>query len=478
MAINYATQILIIRYLSKSDYGAFAYALSIAAVLAAAIQLGLDRGLARYLPIYDEEKNHGAITGAIAFVGGLTAALGLMVAVGFWATRSAIQGAIEADPLAMSILAILVVLAPIDGLDNLLVTVLAAFRRTGAIFLRRYVVAPLLKLSVVLLLIGGGGDVTFLAIGYTGAGFLGLVVFASVLGKYLRDIRGEHGGGRRRMPVKQLMAFSLPLLTTDLVFITLNATDAFMLEWFGSTEDVAALRAVQPTARLNTLVLSAFGVLFIPFAARLFARGQHDEIGRRYWQTASWVVVLTLPILCACLLFPNELTGSLLGSDYSESAVVLGILSVGYFIHAMFGYNGMTLNVYGKVRFLVGVNLLAVITNIGLNISLIPRFGPLGAAIGTAGTYLIHNAAKQFGVLRRAGLPGAPSDIWRLYAVVAGLVIASAVIGYGTSLALAVRIAVWIAFALTVVLTGRRSLRIEEAFPGLAKLPLVKRVFS
>ena len=35
MAINYATQILIIRYLSKSDYGAFAYALSMVAVLAA-----------------------------------------------------------------------------------------------------------------------------------------------------------------------------------------------------------------------------------------------------------------------------------------------------------------------------------------------------------------------------------------------------------------------------------------------------------
>jgi len=476
-AIGYLTQILIIRYLAKSDYGAFAYALSIVAVLQAAVQLGLDRGLSRYLPIYDEDSDTGSIVGAIGFVSGLTAGLGAMVVVGFWTTRSLIEGALIDDPVAVSLIAILIVLAPVDALDNLLVTVLAAFRMTGAIFIRRHVVAPLLKLGVVLLLIATGSNAEFLALGYTFAGILGLAIFASVLGRYLSDRRSRDPDKPVRFPIRELATFSLPLLTTDLVFMAINATDTVMLERFGSTIDVAALRAVQPTAKLNQLVLSAFGVLYIPYVARLYARGQHDEVGKRYWQTANWVVVLSLPILCLCLLFPDELTGRLLGGAYADSANLLGILAVGYFIHAMFGFNGMTLNVYRMIRFLVVVNLIAVTVNIGLNWILIPSFGPLGAAVATAGTFLLHNIAKQYGVLRKAGLSAPSASTWRLYGVVIVLAGTAAAVGYGGSFPFWSRVGLWVIFGFTVLLFGRKTLRIDDAFPGLARVPLVRRLF-
>ena len=192
--------------------------------------------------------------------------------------------------------------------------------------------------------------------------------------------------------------FSLPLLTTDLVFIAMNASDVVMLEWFGSTTDVAALRAVQPTAKLSQVILTSFGILYVPYIARMYARSRFTDIGDRYWQSVNWVAVLSAPIVCGALLFSRELTGGLLGSDYADSAVILGVLSVGYFTNAIFGYNGMTLNVYRKVGFLVVLNLVALVSNIALNLALIPRLGPLGAAFGTAGTLLIHNVAKQFGV--------------------------------------------------------------------------------
>ncbi|MDF1596561.1 MAG: flippase [Acidimicrobiia bacterium] len=476
-AISYATQILIIRYLSKSDYGAFAYALSIVAVLQAAVQFGFDRGLSRYLPIYDEKSDTGSIIGAITFVGGMAAGFGSVAAVVFWTTRSLIEGALIEDPLAVSVLAILVVLAPVDALDNLLITILAAFRRTGAIFLRRYVVAPLLKFATVVLLIGTGSNVKFLAVGYATAGFIGLVVFASVLGRYLSLRRSKDPMSPIRFPIRELATFSLPLLTTDLVFMVFNASDSIMLEWFGSTVDVATLRAVQPTARLNQLVLSAFGVLYIPYIARLFARGEHDEVGRRYWQTVNWVVMLSLPVLSLCLLFPNELTGRLLGGDYADSAAVLGVLAVGYFIHAMFGFNGMTLNVYRKIGYLVGVNLAAVSVNVALNLALIPSMGPLGAAIGTTGSFLFHNIAKQYGLIRRVGLSRASSSTWRLYALVIGVATTSAVVGYGSGIPFWGRVGLWAAFGAIAILVGRKILRIDEAFPGLARIPLIRRIF-
>lgn len=472
--IGYVTQILIIRYLAKSDYGAFAYALSMVAVLQAAVQLGLDRGLSRYVPIFDETEDTGSMVGAIAFVGGLTAALGAIVVVGFWAARSFIAGNLIEDPVAVSMLAILIVLVPVDALDNLMVTLLAAFRKTGAIFLRRHVVAPLLKLVAVALLIRTNSSVEFLAVGYAVAGFVGLTVFASVLGRYVAGRRADDPDMVMRFPIRDLATFSLPLLSTDLVFMAINATDSILLEFFGSVTDVAALRAVQPTAKLTQLVLTSFGVLYIPFVARLYARGLHSDVSRRYWETANWIMILTLPVLVMCLLFNREFTTRLLGEDYADSAVLLGILAGGYYVNAMFGFNGMTLNVYRKIGFLVGINGIALASNIGLNLFLIPRFGPLGAALGTAGTFLIHNLGKQYGLIRKTEISRAPSSTWRVYGIVAAITGLSIFVGYGTALNLTIRMVLFVLLSLAGVVFSRNILDVEDTFPSLGKLPLIK----
>src|SRR5687768_863741 len=54
IVLNLAVQVLTVRYLAKSDYGAFAYALGAASIGSRAILLGLDKGVTRFLPIYHE----------------------------------------------------------------------------------------------------------------------------------------------------------------------------------------------------------------------------------------------------------------------------------------------------------------------------------------------------------------------------------------------------------------------------------------
>jgi hypothetical protein len=49
--VTFAVQILIVRYLSKSDYGAFAYALSIVTLGTTVVTFGLDRAITRFVPI-------------------------------------------------------------------------------------------------------------------------------------------------------------------------------------------------------------------------------------------------------------------------------------------------------------------------------------------------------------------------------------------------------------------------------------------
>src|SRR3954462_1795704 len=61
LAVNFATQVLIVRYLSKADFGAFAYGLSIVSLGESLAVLGLDKAIARFLPIYEEHGAYGKL---------------------------------------------------------------------------------------------------------------------------------------------------------------------------------------------------------------------------------------------------------------------------------------------------------------------------------------------------------------------------------------------------------------------------------
>ena len=54
LVVNLGVQVLLVRSLTKADYGIFVYALSIVTMIATLSTLGLDRGLARFIAMYDE----------------------------------------------------------------------------------------------------------------------------------------------------------------------------------------------------------------------------------------------------------------------------------------------------------------------------------------------------------------------------------------------------------------------------------------
>ena len=88
MAVNFLVQILIVRYLTTADYGAFAYALSIAALGQTLITFGLDRGASRFLSIYDERGDYDRLLGTITMVCGTIVALGACWSSGCTCSRA------------------------------------------------------------------------------------------------------------------------------------------------------------------------------------------------------------------------------------------------------------------------------------------------------------------------------------------------------------------------------------------------------
>ena len=390
VGINFAAQVLVVRYLSTQNYGAWAYALAVVALGQSFATFGLDRATTRFVPIYHERKEYGKVLGTIALVIVSILLAGLILIGTFFAFPEALGRFVKNEQQAIVLLSVMIFLVPVEALDKLLIGIFASFSGARAIFFRRHVLGPSLKLGVVGLLILWGSEVAFLAYGYLAASLVGVLIYGWVLIRMLQR-QGLFQNFRFdavRIPAREIFSFTVPLMTSDLLAVVMTSLAVLLLGYFADMEQVAFFRVVLPVAVLNRMVLSSFALLYTPAAARLFAKSDHQSINDLYWRTAAWLAVLSFPIFAVTFSLAQPLTLFLYGARYEQSGVILAILSFGYYFDVLLGFNGLTLKVLGKLRYMVTINLLTAVITVMANLLLVPRWGAFGAALGTAGAMI------------------------------------------------------------------------------------------
>ncbi len=480
MAVNFAVQVMIVRYLSKTSYGAFTYALSVVSLCQIIATFSLDKAITRFLPIYQEERDHKKIFGAIVIVVGTIVSISVILIATVFLLQGFIGDSLTSEPEAVSLLLILVFLAPLQALDTLTLGLLAVFSRPRAIFFRAYVLAPGLRLLVVLLLIGLGSDVLFLAGGYVAAGALGVAIYTGVLFRALKNegVIKRFAFREIELPIREIFALTLPLLTTNLLYVLLNSSGILMLGYFQGVAEVAEYTVVRPAAELNELVLASFTLLYTTSAARLFARNDREAITDLYWQTAGWVALMSFPVFVLTFALAKPLTVTLYGARYEESATLLALLALGSYFQAALGMNGTTVMVFGKVRYIMAVSALTMVFNVGANLLLIPPYGALGAALGTTTTMVVHNILKQISLRLATGITLFPRRYLNVYLTIIGATLVVTLIQRKAASDIYSGVVLAALASLVVFRLNRRLLRMSHMFPELLQIPLARRLLT
>ncbi|MGH9146574.1 MAG: oligosaccharide flippase family protein, partial [Vicinamibacterales bacterium] len=469
LLLSLAVQVLTVRYLAKAEYGAFAYALAIITPGANLLALGLGRALGRFLPIYLERGDHAKVVGAIVLSVGTVLALGSVAVLSVFGLRSVLIQSAGADPLAVSLLLILIALCPIQALELLFSNLLAVFAGARAIFFRRHVLGPCLKLAAVLLLIGARADVRHLAAGYLVASALGGAASAVLLTRilYAKGLLRRCHLRSASVPWKEVFGFGLPLLSFDVVLALRNFITVLFLQYFHALEAVAMFRAVVPIARLNEVVNESFRLLFTPAASRFFARDDRVSIEDLYWQTAAWVTLLSFPLFAVTFCLAEPLSVFLFGQAYAGAGRILAILSVGYFFHSAIGPNTLTLRVFGSVRSIVGIDLITAAIALVITGLLVQPYGTAGAALAMGGTLVIQSVLYQWGLSRITGISALPVRYRRAYLTVLLTVLGLEVVKGLVSVPLATGLGMAAIASALVFWLNRDVLDIQRTFPEI-----------
>lgn len=471
------TQILIVRALSKGDYGVFGYALALTSATRVLLSLGQNRNLSRSLALAEERGDAARLFGALVLVTGTILASSTVVLLAMLLGHDALAGSVLGAESALLTLSILLLLAPMEALDQVFVSLFAVFSRPTTIFFRKYVLTPLLRLCVVVAVILLDGGLVPLAIGYVGTQLLGLLLYLFLVRRLLRD-RGLLGVKREPrfvLPFRETFAFSLPLLTTELVVLSFHSGNVLLLGSLAGAASVAAYYAVYSSARLTSFLSSSFETLYLPTASRLFARGDRGGVRDAYWHTAAILVVTSLPVFLMTVPFAEQTTVTLLGERYRSSAPVLALLASGYYLNACFGFNALTLQVYGRVRRLLVTNLVVAVLNIAVSAALIPRLGAVGVGVGVLAGWTTANLLNQSALRSTLGTSFVDRAHRPVYLRVAVAVAVAFAVDALLDPHFVVALTVGAVLSLAVLGACRNELRLRETFPELARVPLVGR---
>ena len=124
--------------------------------------------------------------------------------------------------------------------------------------------------------------------------------------------------------------------------------------------------------------------LFLPVLAGFHAQNKLSELRRTYQVITKWVLTTNIVPFILFFIFSKEILRIIFSEEYIAGSMVLIILASGYFINYLTASSYYVLLTYNKTKITLAIATIGLISNIVLNLILIPKFGINGAAIATS----------------------------------------------------------------------------------------------
>ena len=478
LVLKFFIQVLIVRYLSKSDFGAFAYALNMVDIAQIVVLIALDNAAARFIPIYDEQKDYDSLFGFIILSLVSIIGLGAATTLFFIAGRGLLSGTLISDDVALSVVIILIALGPLEALDSWFQSLFAGFGTVRAIFFRRYILWPMLQMIAVVIVLLLRSDVYWLSIGYLVGGAMGTVLYGLMSYNLLRRkkvLQHFHWKTIKFRP-GEIFGFSVPMFLTGLGFLVRSQLAIVLLAFFRGTVAVAEYRAVQPVVALNSVVYTSFALLYLPVASRLFARKDTSGINKLFWQGAAWIAITSFPVFLVTFSLASPLVKLLFGEQYASSAIIMTIAAFGTYFNSVMGFNKDTLRAYNKVKYLMFVDFTVVAAALISFFVFMPVFGAVGAAISYTLAIVFNNILYHIGLVKHAGIKVFEPEYLPIYTLIAVFAAGLSIVQWLFSPSLFITVPLAAVLSLIVLRVSAPRLQMDEYFPELSKVPVLKNL--
>ncbi|MDP6684820.1 MAG: oligosaccharide flippase family protein [Candidatus Marinimicrobia bacterium] len=187
--------------------------------------------------------------------------------------------------------------------------------------------------------------------------------------------------------LKKTIKFALPFLPAGLFTIIMEVSDRYLLLWLMGTEAVGIYSAGYRLGIFISLLVLSFNMGWTPYFLNL---NQSKNAPRKYAQIFSifngiicfFMVFITLWINKIVRIKIGNVT--FFGEEFWQSTEIIPVIMLGYFFSGLYVLQLPGIYATDKTRLIPLFRGIGAVSNIVLNLILIPRFGVMGAAWATA----------------------------------------------------------------------------------------------
>ncbi|WP_083673566.1 lipopolysaccharide biosynthesis protein [Serinicoccus sp. CUA-874] len=387
---TFVLTVLITRLSSTTEAGAFFTATSVFLLAAGLAQLGTNAGLVYFL---SGSRARGELSRAhvymrIAAVPVLIASVVCAAVLIIWSGEiGRLLSPDQPERFATFVVAMALFL-PAAGITNLTVS---ASRGLGTMAVNAtldQLARPLLQLGLVAL--------AFAVLGVDAApwawsaSYVPLAVLGWWWWRRLRDRAATQDRSAGFAPWGAFWRFSSPRAAAGLAQVAMQRFDIVLVGALAGLPAAAIYTAATRFITLGQAAARAVGLSVQPHIGEAVARSDWSGTSSLYRTATGWLIVITWPLYLMLMTFSGTVL-RIFGGDYTEGQRVLQVLCAAMLVATACGMVDMVLLMAGKSLWNLGNVILALTTNVVIDLLLIPRLGIVGAAIGWAVAILVGN---------------------------------------------------------------------------------------
>ena len=376
--ITLALSPFLARHLSPSAYGAFTIINTFVSLVAGVTQLGLGSAFFRaYNYDYQTEKDRrdvlATITTLLAIVSIVTALLMFLGAS--WLAKTLLDSSALSNIMYLGAIIVL--------LQNLAVPGFAWLRAENKPLLYSLLSIGNLLVSLITNLV---------LIGMFSAGLMGAVIgigsgYAFVT-LCLLPVIIIHAGIKIRVDIaRNVLSFGVPMVLSVVSYWALQVLDRYLLNIFGSLAQTSEYAvAYSLGSAISIVVISPFT---LAWASAMFTIAKRKDAARVFQTVFRLLAYFLLFSAFGLSLVGKFLLYWLFPPVYHTAAFVIPIVAASLTFYGLYYIVNVGLNIKRKTWISSVFSTIAAITNLILNLVLIPRYGAMGAAIATLLAYIV-----------------------------------------------------------------------------------------
>ncbi len=189
-----------------------------------------------------------------------------------------------------------------------------------------------------------------------------------------------------RSLVRRMLHYSLPMIPNSASWWVSNSSDKYIIILFSGVAVNGVYSVAYKIPTIITIVTSIFATAWRISAVEDFGSEKSKKF---YSDVYSMYVTLTLTLASALMVVNKPLSSFLYQKDFYNAWQFVPILLIAAVVHAYCEFFGTLYTSAMKTKMLFYSTVIGAVTNIILNLLMIPSMAALGAAIATSVSYFV-----------------------------------------------------------------------------------------